>query len=671
MASTPDRRILTPRSRKPAFRRTPASTNTHAFASQVFLDDVSNTSPPATPELDWSETPPATEDPPTPEDDFDPDDVVPLPDSPLTAGKTALEQPVVPLHNFSQLDVDVPVQLLSQLSSETDPKKRLFQNVASEVTLNASSRLNPPPSTDNQPEPPQTFVKVEAKESWLYGTVPQQVDASHSRTGYHNDAIAAYTTAGDVSTFASGINQGDRSVVSEDVTATETQTRTNTATSAAKPSQRSVKKKPLTLSFAWSLNTKLSTILPLEAVERFNDSPLQCIATTKEGVRCKRSVAKTANKSFVKELSKALSSLEGPLDFGAFAQHLGPLIESVTCTRSHREPVRKCLEELCSYSWRPCKIATTKPHQRQAIVDMVESIFELWVSALSFTPRKTQAVAVSTKRDDDNVRDTLCSASELSAAVTERSPAPFRNDSSKVIETSSARSFRATDKNTTITSGTIVRVQQVTDSAPVRLSTHLNHQLVKFPYSKEKRNATPQDLIRQILLKVLTPADMWRAGYIYVFWHPGSLGYVKIGYATDVEKRLQAWRRQCKFDLEQHKSQESKAIARVLHLHRVESLIHAELKDYRMFEPSCTGCGKSHREWFEVDPSYALKVVAKWTSRSFYSGGLLDSSISDEEIDKLCELTKAETYLPRPLPRPRKVPASFRRSIRGRHRGVK
>ncbi|OAP59275.1 hypothetical protein AYL99_06573 [Fonsecaea erecta] len=666
MASTPERRIRIPVSRKPALRRTPAGADIHALTSQLSLDDPSKDSPPATPGLEWAETPQAIDDPPTPENDLDPDEVIRLPYSPLAARKTALEQHVIPL-----LEADAPEELPSHLSSEAGQSKRLFQNELSKSTWTVPSQLHPPSSTDTTPSPPLSLVKTEAAKVPSFGIVLKPFYVGPSGNENRNDTIREYSTSGGLHTVAFSIKREDLSVQSQHVVATEHQTDTVTTTPATEPSPRLGMKKPLSLSLAWSLSTKLSTILPLEAIERFDDSPSTCIATTKEGNRCKNSVARTANKSFLAELSKALSSFACSLDFEAFAEHMKPLIESITCTRWHREAVRRCLEELCSYSWRPLMTAPTTSHQANAIANSIASTFKLWISALTSIPTTDEGTVVPIKGDADNVQGSLYSdtASAAATAATEGSLTHFHYASTKAPTESGEIDLRATNKSTTITPKSTAMEQQVTGRKPVRLSTHLNHDFVEFPYSKAKRNVTPQDLIRQILLEKLTPADMKRAGFIYIFWHPGSMGYVKIGYATNVEKRLQAWRNQCKFSLEQHKSPESMASKRVRHLHRVESLIHAELKDYRRLEPSCRGCGRRHIEWFEVDPSYALKVVAKWTSRTLYSGRHLDPSINDEEIDQLCELTRADTYLPRP--RPKKVKGSSRRSTRGRQRGVK
>ncbi|KIW94058.1 uncharacterized protein Z519_05374 [Cladophialophora bantiana CBS 173.52] len=266
-----------------------------------------------------------------------------------------------------------------------------------------------------------------------------------------------------------------------------------------------------------------------------------------------------------------------------------------------------------------------------------------------------------TGKGDAGVRGAPSSTLVFSEAAPEGNPAIFRHTTLQVT----APSKKATNSHVTNKSTTAIPGTQMTVPKAMRWSTHLNHAFEPFPYSKAKANATPQALIRQTLLKPLTPSDMLRSGYIYVFWHPGSMGYIKIGYTQNIKKRLEDWHKQCGFNLERHKSLESMNVTKVQHLDRVEELIHAELKEYRGFEPCCSGCGRKHLEWFQVDPSYALRVVAKWTRRSLYSNGELD--VSQEEIEKLCQLTEAD----RPLPPPKKGAKNFNGSIRGGRRASK
>lgn len=55
---------------------------------------------------------------------------------------------------------------------------------------------------------------------------------------------------------------------------------------------------------------------------------------------------------------------------------------------------------------------------------------------------------------------------------------------------------------------------------------------------------------------------------------------------------------------------------KVPHAHRVERLIHLELADQRVIK-QCDACGKSHKEWFEVEATKegvkkVDEVVKRW-----------------------------------------------------------
>jgi hypothetical protein len=130
---------------------------------------------------------------------------------------------------------------------------------------------------------------------------------------------------------------------------------------------------------------------------------------------------------------------------------------------------------------------------------------------------------------------------------------------------------------------------------------------------------------------------------------------LKIGRANNVQRRLNEWTRQCNYNLSliryypynpshptsplpSPSSMRSLSPAgrspssnprlssylgagteprKVPHPHRVERLIHIELSEKRV-KRLCEGCGKEHREWFEVDATRegvgAVDEIAKrWT----------------------------------------------------------
>ena len=111
---------------------------------------------------------------------------------------------------------------------------------------------------------------------------------------------------------------------------------------------------------------------------------------------------------------------------------------------------------------------------------------------------------------------------------------------------------------------------------------------------------------------------------------------LKIGRASNVQRRMNEWNRQCGYNLTlirfypyirssplPSRSNPSSPPAspatphKVPHAHRVERLIHLELAERRV-KRDCENCGKEHREWFEVQSSRdglrgVDEVIRRWT----------------------------------------------------------
>lgn len=94
--------------------------------------------------------------------------------------------------------------------------------------------------------------------------------------------------------------------------------------------------------------------------------------------------------------------------------------------------------------------------------------------------------------------------------------------------------------------------------------------------------------------------------------HPGKIR-LKIGRASNVQRRLNEWTRQCSYNLtliryypytSSHNGSSggnAGAGRKVPYVHRVEHLIHIELGDMRIRDMGkCPECGKEHKEWFEI-----------------------------------------------------------------------
>jgi hypothetical protein len=288
------------------------------------------------------------------------------------------------------------------------------------------------------------------------------------------------------------------------------------------------------------------------------------------------------------------------------------------------------MEELCSYTWKVDAI----PRAPRAIATMVDCVFEVWVESLMRITTSPKNAAVLENGPADSLDVSLTAAIAPLATISFGKSEVSLEFKEAVIASSSATDGCAVQ----LVKQEVVVVETKTTVSTGGFSTHLNHKFEKFVWSRKKMALLTQELLRETIYRPLSDADMHRTGYIYVFWHTGSFGYVKIGYSKDVAERLKAWKRQCGFSLQQHNLEESVAVARVKHLHRVEALIHAELRDYRLTEPNCAGCGRKHVEWFEVSETHAKRVVAKWTQLSLYSGGHLRQDITEKDIDEMCKL---------------------------------
>lgn len=132
--------------------------------------------------------------------------------------------------------------------------------------------------------------------------------------------------------------------------------------------------------------------------------------------------------------------------------------------------------------------------------------------------------------------------------------------------------------------------------------------------------------------------------------------FIKIGRASNVQQRMNQWSRQCKhkvtvlryYPVQSISSSSSSPFPtpqaspnlkgasstappsrspplKVPHAHKVERLIQLELRNSQV-EVNCEGCGKVHREWFEVEGSRAEvgrvdAVIKRWVNWSLGGAG--------------------------------------------------
>lgn len=103
---------------------------------------------------------------------------------------------------------------------------------------------------------------------------------------------------------------------------------------------------------------------------------------------------------------------------------------------------------------------------------------------------------------------------------------------------------------------------------------------------------------------------------------------LKIGRATNVQRRLNEWQRQCGYNLSLIRfypyipsASPATSVRKIPHSHKVERLVHIELagRGLRVADrEKCSACGREHREWFEVGATREAvaevdEVVRRWS----------------------------------------------------------
>jgi len=179
-------------------------------------------------------------------------------------------------------------------------------------------------------------------------------------------------------------------------------------------------------------------------------------------------------------------------------------------------------------------------------------------------------------------------------------------------------------------------------------STHKTLRLYEWP--SKKAGLTPQELVDQTMKKQLTPADSLNKGHIYVYRHREDFGMVKIGFSSGTaEQRLESWRKQCKYMVDECKDRLCDANPDASHPLRLEALIHAELKEKRHEVLKCEVCGERHKEWFKVSANEAQEVVKKWTSwmqsEPYDKEGYLRPGARDRPVVGDCEDRRSKSSL--------------------------
>jgi hypothetical protein len=127
---------------------------------------------------------------------------------------------------------------------------------------------------------------------------------------------------------------------------------------------------------------------------------------------------------------------------------------------------------------------------------------------------------------------------------------------------------------------------------------------------KHIQDLSVSDALRQELMKPLGSSAS-KDGFIYVFWEAPHFGAVKIGRTNNLATRLARWNSDCKRKHTYHPASQRGELSEIPHVHRIERLIHIELKDSR-WQRWCERCERNHREWFDVGETLVTQIFRKW-----------------------------------------------------------
>ncbi|KAL3478550.1 meiotically up-regulated gene 113-domain-containing protein [Aspergillus californicus] len=292
----------------------------------------------------------------------------------------------------------------------------------------------------------------------------------------------------------------------------------------------------------------LARLLPVSTRELLIKNASQCVATTKEGKRCKRPTP--SGRGVLGLLDKARTSQMA--DTIALAKSI---LKLALCGRTHRGDAEGILSET-------------------------------WHSSMTLADRLL----------------VLKHQVEIIAAGSKETP---------IIKTEPENSITADDPGLTRTLQ-FTAPRAILPALDLASTPALPHFVPYILWADRGRPMTER--LRKLIESPLAPGDVSRKGLIYIYQCRGKFGYFKIGYTMNVRVRLQDWEKQCGRKLWCYFPLEEPDTTPVLHINRVEKLIHTELAAYRRQEMKCAGakCGKKHIEWFEVGDEVATKVVRKW-----------------------------------------------------------
>lgn len=652
---------------------------------------------PSTPELCREDTPTTSSIPTTPEDDSDSDRGTPVPLSPSIAREhRARLRRIAPLglppssklrprHTLRyNKPPNIPFITSTEKVVDTESPKTISLNPVENVhkledihdILSSSAQLSTPQKPETSSHPPKSplighsaAVKLEVEDPIPPSDLGGDLDEVPSPSGLCDPSTTPATPK------ASDNVECDRASTMIDAMTSLT-TNTDLGTGEIKaPDLPGAEDDSLKLSVSWRPSATLLRLLPPDVIERLRDSPILCVATTVKGARCKNKNAAKLTTEHVDKLLKGLSTLPSLLELTEILTIAKDFVCQATCKQSHRKAAEIEFIEINSYTTFENTEEVSKATTNVSGTETTKShsAFRLWAQRFLTQNTAIHPMVKNEVETSDEVPGTastvkadqpLSDDKSMTQVPVEREKEEPRRPGKDAKPTNTLASVSWAGFQTKIS----VRARRKTAFPPRTFnpesrSCHLYHDFRPYLGSAKDKTKSASELIREWLEKPLSQADSKAEGNIYMYWHPGNFGYVKIGKSINTKKRLQDWQRQCKMEVEQVTNSEKVENFEVRHPHRVERLIHAELKEYRHEEPECPGCHRSHNEWFYVNANLALRVVEKWSEQSLYEGKFLRESLTKAEIEKLCELTTVTT--------PEKVKPRRKRASTGRTRHLR
>ncbi|KAI1663530.1 T5orf172 multi-domain protein [Pyrenophora tritici-repentis] len=357
----------------------------------------------------------------------------------------------------------------------------------------------------------------------------------------------------------------------------------------------------------------LEQLIPHDLHARLASNPGYCAASlvTSPSTQCRYKAVPRGSLSGISGTVKSLATCKSQQDYRGMLRHIETIVQSVMCCR-HQDTAMKQFKAGSRISQLRSRLEDIT---RMTKVD--HSTLTQWVNSIS----DLDARIIHTPR--------------LTAIATNFKPTTQLKQLSKPV-------FKASSTQT---------VDRFSFSSGFMPYQPMKTQTLSISSALYEKAASP------LGTKDLT------SGFVYLFWDKAYFGMVKIGNTNDLTKRLADWNRKCKRKHDYHSSAESQV--EMPHVHRVEQLIHTELKECRL-RRRCDGCGKLHQEWFEADEVHVVRVMKKWREWILQEPYVLDKQSGEWVIKP--EMLASLEQICEPLPQDATTQKS-RRSSGGVQRG--